>query len=114
MSGFYRSMEYISSKMNAAKDTKQSIITAANSYEYITSKIREIEENAMKEIKSEKTEEIYFDPNEIEPIVLKNREDKIDGFKEKLKVNQQKQMEDKEKIVQIEQKNRKTEERETR
>ena len=38
----------------------------------------------------------------------------IDGFKEKLKVNQQKQMEDKEKIVQIEQKNRETEGRETR
>ena len=78
MSGFYRSIEYIATKINNSKDTKQSIITAANSYEHIKRKIKEMEEKSWKDIYKQKPEEIHFDPNEIEPIVLKNndREDR--------------------------------------
>ena len=72
MSGLNRSIEYLSLKFNNAKDTKQSIITAANSYEHIKRKIKEIEEKAKREITDEKTENIKFDPLEIEPIVFKN------------------------------------------
>lgn len=75
MSGFYRSLEYIMTKMNQARDTKQSIITAANSSEYIIKKMKEIEEKAKIEIKEEKIENLHFEPNEIEPIVLKDREE---------------------------------------
>ena len=63
MSGLNRSIEYLSSKFNNAKDTKQSIITAANSYDCIK-----------KNIKEEKIENIKFDPLEIETIVFKDRE----------------------------------------
>lgn len=105
MNGLNRGMEYIANRFNSAKDTKQSIITAANSYDYIKKRIKEIEEKTLKEIKNEKQiEKIHFDPNEIEPIVLKNKEDKIvsnDKFKEKLKIRQQKQLENEGKIVTI-------------
>ena len=74
MSGLNRSIEYLSSKFNNAKDTKQSIITAANSYDCIKKKIKEIEENAKRNIKEEKIENIKFDPLEIETIVFKDRE----------------------------------------
>lgn len=74
MSGFYRGMEYLANKMNAAKDTKQSIITAANSYDYIQKKVKEIEEKAKLNISKQEPETIHFDPSEIEPIVLQNRE----------------------------------------
>ena len=74
MSGFYRGMEYLANKMNAAQDTKQSIITAVNSYEYIQKKIKEMEQMARTSVQEQKAETIHFDPNEIEPIVLQNRE----------------------------------------
>lgn len=74
MSGFYRGMEYLSIKMNSAKDTKQSIITAANSYDYIRKKVKEIEENSLKEIKEQKPEMLHFNPNEVERIVLQNKD----------------------------------------
>lgn len=72
MRGFYRTLEYVAIKMNNAADTKQSIITAANSYECIMKKVKEIEENALNAIGKEKIENLEFDPNEIQPIVLKN------------------------------------------
>lgn len=71
MSGFYRSIEYIGNGINNARDTKQAIITAANSYEHIKKKVKEIEEQAWKKVEKQKMEEIHFDPNEIERIVLK-------------------------------------------
>ena len=73
MSGFYRTMEYLAIKMNTAKDTKQSIITAANSYAYIQKKVKEIGNKTLKEVEKQKPETIHFNPNEIEPIVLKNK-----------------------------------------
>ncbi len=76
MNGFYRGMEYLAKEMNGAKDTKQSIITAANSYVSIKNKIKEMEENAKKAVEEQKPETIHFDPAEIEPIVLKNRENR--------------------------------------
>ena len=71
MSGFYRSIEYIGNGINSARDTKQAIITAVNSYESIRKKVKELEEQAWKKVEKQKIEEIHFDPNEIEPIVLK-------------------------------------------
>lgn len=79
--GFYHSLDYIMNKMNQARDTKQSIITAVNSSEYIMEKIKRIEEKAWTEIKEEKEEKVenlHFEPNEIEPIMLKN-EDRDEG-----------------------------------
>lgn len=71
--GFYRSLEYIMTKMNQARDTKQSIITAVNSSEYIMEKIKRIEEKAWTEEKEQKVENLHFEPNEIEPIILKSK-----------------------------------------
>lgn len=72
MSGFYRTLEYVAIKMNNAANTKQSIITAANSYEFIMQKVKEIEENSLNGVGKEKNENLEFDPNEIQAIVLKN------------------------------------------
>lgn len=76
MSSFYRSLEYIGIKINRAINTKQSIITAANSYEYIMKKVKEIEENSLKKIEEEKVQNMHFEPNEIEPIILKSEDEK--------------------------------------
>lgn len=72
--GFYRSLEYIMTKMNQARDTKQSIITTVNSSEYIMEKIKRIEEKAWTEEKEQKVENLHFEPNEIEPIILKSKD----------------------------------------
>ncbi len=74
MKGLNRGMEYIANGINGARDTRQAIITSANSYDYIMKRIKEIEKNTWKEIKNHKPEEIHFDPNEIEPIVLKSKD----------------------------------------
>lgn len=74
MAGFYRSMEYIANQANGARDTKQSIINASNSYEYVKSRIRKRDEAQIQDKKTKSNEKIQFNPNEIEPIVLKNRE----------------------------------------
>lgn len=72
--GFYHPLEYIMTKMNQARDTKQSIIAAVNSSEYIMEKIKKIEEKAWTEVREERVENLHFEPNEIEPIMLKNEE----------------------------------------
>lgn len=72
--GFYHSLDYIMNKMNQARDTKQSIITAVNSSEYIMEKIKRIEEKAWTEEKEQKVENLHFEPNEIEPIILKDED----------------------------------------
>lgn len=97
MSGFYRSIEYLANGFNNAIDTKQSIITAANSYEYIKKKIREIEEKALQDMENEKIEKFQFDPNEVETIVLKDKT----NFKENLKIEPQKSLGNEEKIVPV-------------
>ena len=74
-SGFYQGLEYIGTKINRASTTKQSIITAANSYEYIKQKIKEIEENTKDEMENVKPQNFKFNPNEVEPIVLKKKEE---------------------------------------
>lgn len=74
MNGLSRSIDYIQNEINNAKDTKQAIINCANSYEYIKKKIKELEKNTVEEMKNQKFENLDFDPNEIEPIVLKRKE----------------------------------------
>lgn len=74
MSDFYRSIEYIATKMNKAKDTKQSIINAASSYEHVQNKVEELEQKAwMGLFNQEPVQKLDFNPNEIESIVLKNK-----------------------------------------
>lgn len=107
-------MYYLSKEFNNVINTKQSIITAANSYKIIKETIKEMEEKAWKEVNSKKTTEFHFDPNEIEPIVLKTKENKIianDKFKEKLKVKEIEKLEDKKKIIPIKKKEQYTEEK---
>jgi len=72
MSAFYPSIDYVANGINRARDTKQSIISAVNSYEYIQKKIREFEEKTVKNIQNKKTEQVHFDPSEIEPIVFRD------------------------------------------
>lgn len=75
MSGLIRSLEYMSSQFNRAPDTKQSIICAANSTEYIKKMVEKVESKA-KESNEEKVENIHFEPEEIETIVLRNTTNK--------------------------------------
>lgn len=77
--GFYQGLEYIGTRINRASTTKQSIITAANTYENVMQKIKEIEieKDSQKEIKDEEPKDFntYFNPSEVEPIVLKKKEE---------------------------------------
>lgn len=72
MSGFYPVLEYLTNGINRARDTKQAIISAVDSYENIKRRTKEIEEEKIKNGKYQKQEEVYFDPAEIEPIVLRD------------------------------------------
>lgn len=72
MSGFYPTIEYVANGINRARDTKQSIISAVNSYEHIQNKMKTIEEEKRNRGQNQEQEEIYFDPAEIEPIVFRD------------------------------------------
>lgn len=72
MNGFYPVIEYISNGINRARDTKQSIIAAVNSYEHIQKRRNEIEQEKLNKAQNQKQEKIYFDPAEVEPIVFRD------------------------------------------
>ena len=105
MSGLIQATEFLKKGINKSKDTKNAIIFMAESDEMISRKIKQIAKKEMEEVINKKPEKLYFDPKEIEPIVLKNRENKVvpnNKFKEKLKIRQQKKLEEEGKIVQME------------
>lgn len=71
------SLEYLKSEINKIDKTKQAIIFMAETDTLIKEKIKQVEENAMNQIENTKPEIVYFDPTEIERIVLRrNNEDK--------------------------------------
>lgn len=72
MSGFYPTIEFLTNGINRARDTKQAIISAVNSYESIQKRRKEIEEEKLKNGQNQEREEVYFDPEEIEPIVFRD------------------------------------------
>lgn len=71
-SGLMPGIDYISNTINRAKDTKQSVIGAVNSYENLQKRMKEKEEKAREDSQTKTPEEVYFDPTEIEPIVFRD------------------------------------------
>lgn len=74
--GLTPGIDYISNTINHAKDTKQSVILAVNSYENLQNRMREMEEKAKENSHTKTPEEIYFDPTEIEPIVFRDERER--------------------------------------
>lgn len=67
------SIDYIKDKINKAQDEKQAIIYMVETDEKIQRKLKEIEKNAWKETLKQKPEKFTFNPNDIEPIVFKDK-----------------------------------------
>lgn len=68
------SLEYMTEKTNKAVDTRQAIIYMVETDEKIQKKLKEIEKNTWKEILKQTPEKFNFNPNDIEPIILKNKD----------------------------------------
>ena len=68
------SLEYMTEKTNKAVDTRQAIIYMVETDEKIQKKLKELEKNTWKESLKQTTEKFNFNPNDIEPIILKNKD----------------------------------------
>ena len=67
------SIDYLKDITNKAQNDKQAMIYTVEANEKIQRKLKEIEKNAWKETLKQQPEKFVFDPNDIEPIVFKNR-----------------------------------------
>lgn len=90
-----RALEYMTERTNSAKDEKQAIIYMVETDEKIKNKLKELENNAWKEVLNKKPEEIHFNPDEIETIVFRKNSDNSDkivennDFKDRLRVKEE-------------------------
>lgn len=69
-----RSLEYAAEKTNKAVDTRQAIIYMVETDEKIQRKLKSLEKNSWKQSLEQKPEKFKFNPNDIEPIILKNKD----------------------------------------
>lgn len=72
MSNLRPSIEYLSKEFNKMQNNRDSIIFAVESEKQIKQKVKEIEENTKEEIDNT-LPNFKFNPEEIQPIVLNNR-----------------------------------------
>ena len=72
MSNLRPSIEYLSKEFNKMQNNRDSIIFAVESENQIKQKVKEIEENTKEEIDNT-LPNFKFNPEEIQPIVLNNR-----------------------------------------
>lgn len=72
MSNLRPSIEYLAKEFNKMQNNRDSIIFAVESEKQIKQKVKEIEENTKEEIDNT-LPNFKFNPEEIQPIVLNNR-----------------------------------------
>lgn len=94
MAGLVPCIDYIASGINKAQDTKQGIISGANSCELVSSMIRKMEQ-IIKQEETGKTDDFIFDPTkadaEVETLVYRdkneNNKKQEQTLKEKVRVD---------------------------
>lgn len=72
MSNLRPSIEYLAKEFNKMQNNRDAIIFAVESEKQIKQKVKETEEKTKEEI-NEKLPDFKFNPKEIQPIVLNNR-----------------------------------------
>ena len=73
MSDLRPSISYLANGFNNAKNSRNAVIYAVESENKIKQRIKIMEENAWKEV-NKTIPKFKFDPNEIEPIILRMKE----------------------------------------
>ena len=73
MSDLRPSISYLANGFNKTQNNRNAVIYAVESESKIKQKIKIMEQNAWKEV-NKTTPKFEFDPNEIEPIILRMKE----------------------------------------